>query len=257
LRTELVKLRERRAHARLSRRLLAESSCSQQMHADQRVKMALVRDRARWLEELCAQTPGEIAHIGCGDSPYTAERLGTEALLHQRLVKLGRVTGFDIDAHALELLKTSLPGERFVLADLTADVPDTELGRYQLVVAGEVLEHVPDADAFLRGCRQLLATGGRICVTVPNACSPKIGLRALAGREMTHPDHRTYYGPRTLARTLRGAGFEPESLATCLTPAGTAGRLVYHPLLRAFHKAFQGPVGEGLIAIARASVLPS
>jgi 2-polyprenyl-3-methyl-5-hydroxy-6-metoxy-1,4-benzoquinol methylase len=114
-----------------------------------------------------------------------------------------------------------------------------------------VLEHVADADAFLLGCRELLTSGGRICVTVPNACSPKIGLRALAGREMTHPDHRTYYGPRTLARTLRGAGFEPQSMSSYLAPAGTVGRLVYHPLVKASHKLFEGPVGEGLIAVAR------
>jgi hypothetical protein len=115
-----------------------------------------------------------------------------------------------------------------------------------------VLEHVPNADAFLRGCRQLLRPGGRLCVTVPNACSPKIGLRSLAGREVIHPDHRTYYGPRTLARTLRGAGFEPESVASCLAPVGTTGGLVYHRLVSAAHRMFEGPVGEGLIAVGRA-----
>ena len=67
-------------------------------------------------------------------------------------------------------------------------------------------------------------------MTVPNACSPKIGLRSLAGREVIHPDHRTYYGPRTLARTLRGGGFEPESVVSCLAPIGTTGGLVYHGL---------------------------
>jgi SAM-dependent methyltransferase len=120
-------------------------------------------------------------------------------------------------------------------------------------VAGEVLEHVPDADAFLRGCRELLVPGGRLCVTVPNACSPKIGLRSLTGREVIHPDHRTYYGPRTLARTLRGAGFEPESMASCLAPVGTTGGLAYHGIVRVAHSVFQGPVGEGLIAVGRKS----
>jgi SAM-dependent methyltransferase len=223
------------------------------MHADGRLRMPLVDDRGLWLERLCSEMDsGEVAHIGCTDSPYTEERLAAEVLIHQRLVKVARVTGFDVDADALNQLKAALPGERFVLADVTAAVPEPERGRYQLVIAGEVLEHVPDADAFLRGCRQLLRTGGRLCVTVPNACSPKIGLRSLSGREVIHPDHRTYYGPRTLARTLRGAGFEPESMASCLAPVGTSAGLVYHGVVRAAHRVFQGPVGEGLIAVAKA-----
>ena len=136
---------------RLARRGLAGSCCSEEMHTDARLRMPLVRDRGLWLERLCAETaPGEVAHIGCTDSPYTQERLAAEVLLHQRLVKLAPVTGFDIDADALELLRRGLPRERFVLADVTAGVPESERGRYQLVVAGEVLEHVPDADAFLQ-----------------------------------------------------------------------------------------------------------
>jgi trans-aconitate methyltransferase len=244
------RLAARRARA-AARRGLARSSCTEDMHAGERLRMPLAARREAVIQRLCAQAaPGEVAHIGCTDSPYTAERLAGSALLHQQLVRLASVTGFDIDADALEMLSRALPSERFVLADLAAHIPDSERRRYQLVVAGEVLEHVPNADAFLLGCHELTAEQGRICVTVPNACSPKIGIRALAGREMTHPDHRTYYGPRTLARTLRGAGFEVEWMASCLAPAGTIGRLVYHPALKAAHKLFQGPVGEGLIAVA-------
>jgi SAM-dependent methyltransferase len=225
------------------------------MHQGERLRMPLVRDRAAWLEQLCAGVrSGEVAHLGCADSPYTEELLGAGMLLHARLVRAARVTGIDVDARGLDLLRRSLPAERFVLADITAGVPGEERRRYELVIAGEVLEHVPDVDAFLRGCGELLAPGGRVCVTVPNACSPKIGLRALAGRESVHPDHRVYFGPRTLERTLRGAGFEPESLASCFAPlAGSAGRLFFNPLLRASHRAFGGPVGDGLIAVARAS----
>ncbi len=62
----------------------------------------------------CAPRPprGEVAHIGCTDSPYTEERLAAEVLLHQRLVKLAPVTSFDVDGDALELLSRGLPHER-------------------------------------------------------------------------------------------------------------------------------------------------
>ena len=220
--------------------------------------MPLIRDRAAWLERLCAQTaPGEVAHLGCADSPYTAELVAAGSLLHSRLVGVARVTGFDVDAPAVELVRRELPDERFVVGDIVDGVADQERGRYALVIAGEVLEHVPDADAFLRACVRLLAVDGRLCVTVPNACSPKVGLRALAGRESVHPDHRVYYGPRTLARTLASAGLEVQSLASCFAPvAGRVGRLLVNPLLALDHRLFQGPVGDGLIAVARARSNP-
>jgi 2-polyprenyl-3-methyl-5-hydroxy-6-metoxy-1,4-benzoquinol methylase len=223
------------------------------MHHDERLKLALVTDRHAWLERLAGEAPGEVAHVGCADSPYTAELLGAGALLHERLVRVARVTGIDVDEPALALIAAKLPNQRLLALDVAAGVPDGERGRYALVIAGEVLEHVPDAERFLRGCAGLLAGGGRLCVTVPNACCPKLGVRALAGRESVHPDHRVYYGPRTLARTLAGVGLAPEYTATCFPPgAGRAGRLLVNPLLRGAHLLAQGPVGDGLIAIASA-----
>jgi SAM-dependent methyltransferase len=226
------------------------------MHAGERLRMPLVRNRAAWLERLCAATPGEIAHLGCADSPYTAELIAGGMLLHERLIRVATVTGFDVDEPALAQLRERMPGQRFVAADVTGEVPAPELGRYALVIAGEVLEHVGDADSFLVGCGRLLAPGARLCVTVPNACSPKVGLRSLAGRESVHPDHRVYYGPRTLQRTLAGAGFELEQMASCFAPmAGRAGSLIVNPLLRADHRLFGGPVGDGLIAVARSQTV--
>jgi SAM-dependent methyltransferase len=228
------------------------------MHAGERLRMELVESRPAWLEELCARTPGEVAHLGCADSPYTADLIAAGVLLHERLVRVAAVTGFDVDEAALELLRERMPDQRFVLADVTGEVPAEELGRYALVVAGEVLEHVPDAQSFLVGCGRLLAPDGRICVTVPNACCPKIGLRSLAGRESVHPDHRVYYSPRTLRRTLEGAGYEVDLIASCFAPlAGRGGRLVFNPLLRVSHRVFRGPVGDGLIAVARARSNPA
>jgi 2-polyprenyl-3-methyl-5-hydroxy-6-metoxy-1,4-benzoquinol methylase len=223
------------------------------MHGGERLRLPLIESRAEWLERLCAGTAGEVAHLGCADSPYTTELLQADALLHARLVRVANVTGIDVDASGLALVRRALPEARLLELDITAEVPETERGRYVLAIAGEVLEHVPDADRFLHACGALLAPGGRLCVTVPNACCPKIGLRALAGRESVHPDHRVYYGPRTLARTLSGAGFEVEFMASCFPPfAGRAGRALVNPLLRLDHRVFGGPVGDGLIAVASA-----
>lgn len=232
---------------------LAAPGLSAQMHLGERLRMPLIVDRAGWLERLCAGA-GEVAHLGCADSPYTAELLARGVLLHARLVRVARVTGIDVDEDGIEALRRALPGERFLLADVSAEVPEAERGRYDLVLVGEVLEHVPNADAFLRGCAELLAPGGRLCVTVPNACCPKIGLRSLLGRESVHPDHRVYYGPRTLTRTLAGAGFQTDSLASCFPPlSGLGGRLLVNPLLRLVHGISSGPVGDGLIALASLS----
>jgi SAM-dependent methyltransferase len=228
------------------------------MHEGERLRIPLVGDRAAWLADLAARTDGEVAHLGCADSPYTEQLLAAGMLLHERLLRVANVTGFDVDGQALDTLRRFHSDARFVECDIVAGVAAEERSRYDLVIAGEVLEHVGDADAFLRASGTLLADGGRLCVTVPNACCPKIGLRSLAGRESVHPDHRVYYGPRTLTRTLEGAGYEVESLASCLAPvAGAAGRLLVNPLLKLSHRAFQGPVGDGLIAVARSSANPN
>jgi SAM-dependent methyltransferase len=232
------------------------------MHGGERVRMPLVADRHAWLERVVGRATSEVAHIGCADSPYTAELLAAGRLLHPRLVEAAapraRLTGIDVDADGLRRLGQALPDQRFLHRDITRGVRGAERGRYELVIAGEVLEHVPDAERFLRACGQLLQPGGTLILTVPNACCPKLGLRALLGRESVHPDHHAYYSPRTLIRVLDGAGFELTWMASCWPPAaGTAGRALINPLLTAVHRVTQGPVGDGLIAVARARSNPA
>jgi trans-aconitate methyltransferase len=218
------------------------------MYQATRVRLPLVTDRAEFLRQV-ASGHEAVAHIGCTDSPYTNVRLCSGTLLHARLSPRRELVGFDVDASALERLRTALPAQQLVHADISVAVPNEHRQRYDLVIAGEVLEHVPDPGSFLSGCRDLLTPGGELCVTVPNACSPKIAVRALLGYEAVHPDHYTYYGPRTLRRTLAGAGFEVFSLATYLAPPGPVGAVV-NRLLRLTARVRGGPVGEGLIACA-------
>jgi glycosyltransferase involved in cell wall biosynthesis/SAM-dependent methyltransferase len=222
------------------------------MRSEARVRIDLVGDREGFVVTHCAEAVlagGDVAHLGCTDSPFTNHRLASGDLLHARLLAIGPVVGFDVDTDALKTLIRRFPLGEFVADDVCETVREEHRGRYRLVIAGEVLEHVSDPGRFLRGCRALLRPDGRLMVTVPNACSPKIGLRALAGLETVHPDHHTYYGPRTLTHALLEAGLEVDYLASYLAIPGPLGRIA-NTGLRVANRFTGGPVGEGLITLA-------
>jgi SAM-dependent methyltransferase len=220
-----------------------------------RLRLPLVLDRVSFLEGLVGEHR-RIAHLGCTDWPYTEHRLATGDLLHERLTRFGDVTGIDVDRAGIERLRELMPDAPLLCLDVTGEVPAAHRGAYDLVLVAETLEHVPDPVSFLRGCGELLREEGTICVTVPNACSPKIGIRTLFGRERVHPDHFVYYSPRTLERTLRGAGFVTYSTSSYFAVPSLLGRVV-DVGLKLVHRLSGGPVGEGLIVLARASSQPA
>jgi SAM-dependent methyltransferase len=220
-----------------------------------RLRLPLVGDRIVFLEQLVSQHE-RTAHLGCTDWPYTEHRLATGELLHGRLLRYGDVTGIDIDREGIDRLGELMPGAPFLCLDIAAGAPAAHRGAYDLVLVAETLEHVPDPVSFLRGCRELLREDGILCVTVPNACSPKIGIRTLFGRERVHPDHFVYYSPRTLERTLRSAGFASQSMASYFAVPSRFGEIV-DVGLRFAHRLAGGPVGEGLIALARPEAGPA
>jgi len=226
--------------------------CNDQMFGESRVKLPLTVSRTDYLLKVAA-AHRRVAHIGAADSPYTSDRLADGTLLHSLLLRLNgvEVVGFDTDVEAAQQVSRALNAP-IVTFDIAAEVPSEHINSYDLVLAGEVLEHVDDANRFLLGCKTLLTDDGVLCITVPNACSPKVGLRALLGTEVVHPDHHVYYSPRTLRQTLDQAGLGIFEMLTYLylSPRGRVSRGL-SLALRGAHALRQGPVGEGLIALAQ------
>jgi 2-polyprenyl-3-methyl-5-hydroxy-6-metoxy-1,4-benzoquinol methylase len=97
-------------------------------------------------------------------------------------------------------------------------------GRFDLVIASEVLEHVEDPVDFLRSLRGRLATtDGRVLVTTPNGYGP-FELAAAADRVMHGPvlgelSRATSGALRRLKHRLRGAPDYEAALATTNTLA--------------------------------------
>ncbi len=80
--------------------------------------------------------------------------------------------------------------------------------RFDLVVMSDFLEHVPDPRAVLRATREVLAPGGHLFLTTPDAGAL---LARLAGRRWWHlkpSEHLVYFDRGTIRALLSGGGFD-------------------------------------------------
>lgn len=171
-----------------------------------------VIDRRRFLVD---QARGRrVLHLGCVDDRLTAERLGAGVLLHDQLGRVAtELTGVDISADGIELLRDALPG-RYEVGDVEDLRSISVPAEVDVVIASELIEHLQNPGRFLDGLRGLLeATGAVGIVTTPNAYSwVGFGKMAIHRREPTHPDHLILYSPYTLVASLERAGLRVDSL---------------------------------------------
>lgn len=164
-------------------------------------------DRRRFLPERVEGM--RVLHLGCVDDHLLEQRFGTERLLHAALAESGsEVTGVDISENGLEQIAAVVPG-----AYLHGDVEELsclDLPDFDVVVAGEIIEHLGRPGQFLEELRTVLERAdASAIITTPNAYSWMGFSRfALRRREPTHPDHVALYSPVTLERALDQAGLE-------------------------------------------------
>src|SRR5688572_3814468 len=95
-----------------------------------------------------------ILHVGCTAWPATAAELADGRLLHARLVAKGDVTGIDIAAPGLALLRDAGFDDVHEWDALElASFPQKD---YDCVVASDVIEHVSNPGRFLEGVAAVL-----------------------------------------------------------------------------------------------------
>lgn len=142
---------------------------------------------------------GEILDLGCGAGPglrYLAQR-GRPAV------------GLDGSMYGLLEARRLTPVRGLIRGDLAQGLP-FQSGRFVLVLASELIEHLRDGPGFLRECRRILQPGGVLLLTTPNLWDVRRLFSPLLGRPWsghTDPTHINLYTPARLRRELKGAGF--------------------------------------------------
>jgi 2-polyprenyl-3-methyl-5-hydroxy-6-metoxy-1,4-benzoquinol methylase len=135
-----------------------------------------------------------VVDIGCRDGTLTSWFAAGNT-----------VTGLDIDARALEMCKERLSIETR-LANVNDGIP-LESGSAEVVVAGEILEHLLQPEAVVREVCRVLRPGGLFVGSVPNAFRLKNRLLFLLGREFEKDKtHLHWFSLPGLRRLLSADG---------------------------------------------------
>lgn len=147
-------------------------------------------------------TPGRFLDIGCATGEWMRFWAGQG----------WQTYGLDVNPEAVAAARRQ--GSAADVCDLAQGPLPYADGFFDLVFAGEVIEHVVDTDAFLREAGRCLKPGGYLLLTTPNLASFENRLRLLLGRypqwvdyRLSNCGHVRAYTPAVLKRHLRDHGF--------------------------------------------------
>jgi SAM-dependent methyltransferase len=122
--------------------------------------------------------------------------------LTQHYAEGNDVVGVDVDHEALERARERL-GIETVWADIEDELPFPD-ETFDVVVAGELFEHLADPPAAVANARRLLKPGGRLVGSVPNAYRLKARIHFAIGRDPDpDPTHLQMFSQTSLRALLR------------------------------------------------------
>jgi 2-polyprenyl-6-hydroxyphenyl methylase/3-demethylubiquinone-9 3-methyltransferase len=185
------------------------------LHKLNPVRLKYIRDMIdqHWQcdEHVRAPLEGKTAlDVGCG-----------AGLLAEPLARLGAgVTGIDAAAELIEVARRHADAMGLEI-DYRAGTVEEFDGRFDLVTAMEVIEHVADPASFLKALAKRLAPGGLLVLSTPNATSWSRLMMITLGEGLgripkgTH-DFDKFIGPGRMKLLLTGAGL------ACLDVEGIA-----------------------------------
>jgi len=163
-------------------------------------------DKLDWVTDLCRAK--RVLDLGAYDETAVDLKEGTGWWLHGRLFEVASaVVGVDnsplLPAEGLRTSERSriVPGDILHLEDVALDEPP------EVVVAGELIEHVPDPVRFLQGLAgDPRFHGATAVITTPNASAFHNFFLGVFRRESTHHDHVAIHSYKTLNTLCRKAG---------------------------------------------------
>jgi SAM-dependent methyltransferase len=141
--------------------------------------------------------PGDrVLDVGCGTGEFTAA-LGQAG---------ARAIGVEVAEAALERARARHHGIDFRLVPIDGPLP-FEDNSFELVWAGEVIEHVADTARWLSEVRRVLVPGGRLLISTPSHGRLRVAVGGVERFSEPLGDHLHLYTRRSLETLLHEFGF--------------------------------------------------
>lgn len=154
-----------------------------------------------------------VVHVGFVDEHLLETRIATGTWLHGRLGAVAdSLVGLDVAAEGVAWARENGYEAHVVDAQSPDAVRGLGLPSADVVIAGEVIEHLDAPGPFFRAMRELVGADGRLVVTTPNQANFLAWLVPVTGREAMHPDHMVAFSVRTLEAIGARNGWELERI---------------------------------------------
>jgi SAM-dependent methyltransferase len=161
-------------------------------------------DRLGYIADQCR---GKVVlDLGCLDETALLKR-DTEHWLHGRIARVARqVIGVDSSSQIPETGIETAANARIRRGDAAClDPAIIDSAPFDIVVAGEFIEHIQDPLAFLIRLRASLP-GRELVLSTPNGAAFANTLMGMIGREAQHPDHLANFSFKILNTLCLRAG---------------------------------------------------
>lgn len=168
-------------------------------------KMAGPRFRmSTFIRLLTKENPDSIVDLGCGNG-----RLLREVVSHHRRVKL---CGIDLSEPQIQANKIAMPhvGWHAMNLDEPVSLQSELAGRFEAVIASEIIEHLDHPETFLRNARIFARAGnGHLFLSTQSGTIRETERRV---------GHQRHFSARAMKELLRATGWEPVRVWNCGFP---------------------------------------
>jgi len=168
-----------------------------------------VVDRIPEILRLCRGK--RVLHLGCADYPFTYQP--GDRFLHKQLSDVvTELWGVDVSPEGVAALRAR-GFSNLIVSDVEhLDRRLLPAQPFDVIVAGEILEHLESPGGFFRSLGSIMGPQTELIVTTPNAPTFKFLLFSFLGREKVHHEHHYYFSYFTIAQLLAKTGLRDKEI---------------------------------------------
>ena len=160
----------------------------------------------------------KVLHLGCVGFPdlETSDRVKlAKDSLHFKLTEITETVGIDISSDVIQYYQENDIFNNVLLGDVEKlrdiDITDT----FDVIVAGDILEHLSNPGLMLEGIKKFCNKDTTIIITTPHSFSLMNFIRFLLGKFIEGNEHVITFNAQNIFNLLKRHGFTVNSIDTC------------------------------------------